>query len=106
MAESDVRESDVRESDVREQVRSRYARAAEAVTAASGRTALQVVDADQCCVPASSTSEPAVGTAGDVVAANASCCGGGEVDAAFGSSLYSADEQGELPAEAVAASLG
>lgn len=38
---------------------------------------------------------------------SASCCGGVvEVDAAFGSSLYSADEQGELPAEAVAASLG
>ncbi len=35
------------------------------------------------------------------------CCGGaGEVEAAFGSALYSADEQGELPAEAVAASLG
>jgi len=32
--------------------------------------------------------------------------GGGAVDAAFGSSLYSAGEQGELPAEAVAASLG
>ncbi len=30
----------------------------------------------------------------------------GEVDDAFGAALYSADEQGELPAEAVAASLG
>ncbi|WP_375502129.1 arsenite methyltransferase [uncultured Jatrophihabitans sp.] len=99
-------ESDVRDSDVREQVRSRYARAAVAVTAAGGRTALQVVDADQCCAPVSATSEPAGGRVGNVVAANASCCGGSEVDAAFGSSLYSADEQGELPAEAVAASLG
>jgi SAM-dependent methyltransferase len=83
------------DADIREQVRSRYARAAEAVTAGSERTALAAVDADQCCAPS---------TAAD---ANASCCGGGEaVDAAFGSSLYSADEQGELPAEAVAASLG
>jgi arsenite methyltransferase len=84
------------EADVREQVRSRYAKAAQAVTASSGRTALQVVDADQssCCAPS-------------VDEANASCCGGGgEVDAAFGSSLYSADEQDELPAEAIAASLG
>jgi SAM-dependent methyltransferase len=100
-------ESDVRESDVREQVRSRYAQAAEAITAASGRNALEVVDADQCCIPASSTTAPTGGTAGDVVAENASCCsGGGEVDAASGSSLYSFDEQSELPAEAVAASLG
>ena len=39
--------------------------------------------------------------------ANASCCGGGaEVDAAFGASLYSGDEHSELPAEAIAASLG
>jgi SAM-dependent methyltransferase len=39
--------------------------------------------------------------------ANVSCCGGGgEVDAAFGAGLYSAGEQGELPAQAVAASLG
>jgi arsenite methyltransferase len=35
------------------------------------------------------------------------CCGGtGEVDDSFGAALYSAGEQGELPAEAVAASLG
>ena len=32
--------------------------------------------------------------------------GGGEVDAAFGAGLYSAGEQGELPVEAVMASLG
>lgn len=83
------------EPDVREQVRSRYAAAAAAVADASGPTALAVVDADGCCTPSA------------IEQANASCCGGGgEVDAAFGSSLYSADEQGELPAEAVAASLG
>jgi len=78
---------------VREQVRARYAAAATAVSA-TGRDALAVVDADQCCTP----------TAAE---ANVSCCGGGgAVDAAFGSALYSAGEQGELPAKAVAASLG
>ncbi len=66
---------------VREQVRERYAAAATAVSS-KGENPLAVVDAAQCCV-------------GDV-----------EVDAAFGSTLYGADEQGELPAEAVAASLG
>lgn len=78
-------------NEVREQVRTRYAAAATAVTRGD-RNALAVVDADQsCCGPAE----------------NASCCGGsGEVDDAFGAGLYSADEQGELPAEAIAASLG
>jgi SAM-dependent methyltransferase len=81
------------EDTTREQVRARYAEAARAVTDKTGRTALAVVeDADSCC---------------SVTDANASCCGGGgEVDAAFGSALYSADEQGALPVEAVAASLG
>lgn len=79
----------------REQVRQRYAAAATAVTAA-GRDALAVVDAAGCCTSTATTPE-----------ANASCCGaGGEVDAAFGSALYSAAEQSELPAQAVAASLG
>jgi arsenite methyltransferase len=81
----------VTDIEVLEQVRERYAAAARAVTA-TGRDALAVVDADQCCVPS---------------AAEASCCeGGAEVGAAFGSALYSADDQGTLPAEAVAASLG
>jgi len=81
------------DAEVQEQVRARYAAAAAAVSA-TGRDALAVVDADQCCTP--STAE-----------ANASCCGGGgAVDAAFGSALYSAGERGELPVEAVAASLG
>lgn len=83
------------EPEVREQVRSRYAEAAAAVTRGSGPTPVELVDAGQCCAPSS------------IEEANASCCGGGgEVDAGFGSGLYSADEQGELPAEAVAASLG
>ncbi len=56
--------------------------------------ALAVVDNASCCSPAGS-------------AAGGSCCGGGaEVDVAFGSGLYSASEQDELPAQAVAASLG
>jgi arsenite methyltransferase len=81
------------DQDVREQVRERYAAAAVAVSAGE-RNPLALVDADQCCTPS-------------VTDANASCCGGGgEVDAAFGSSLYDAAEQGELPAAAVAASLG
>jgi SAM-dependent methyltransferase len=79
------------DSETRERVRARYAAAATAVARGS-RDALNVIDAGQsCCSPSE----------------NASCCGGsGTVDDAFGSSLYSADEQGELPAEAVAASLG
>jgi arsenite methyltransferase len=82
--------------DIREQVRARYAAAAAAVTT-SVLTALTVLDGDECCAP-SSVAGPA---------ANVSCCGGGgEIDAAFGAGLYSADEQDELPAEAVAASLG
>jgi arsenite methyltransferase len=85
------------DQDLREQVRLRYAAAAVAVSGGE-RTALALVDADQCCAPAD---------AAGVADANASCCGGaGEVDAAFGSSLYGADEHGELPADAVAASLG
>jgi arsenite methyltransferase len=77
------------DTDLREQVRRRYAKAAEAVTT-SGTDPLAVVEADGCCS-----------------SANESCCGGtGQVDDSFGSALYSAAEQGELPAEAVAASLG
>ena len=89
------------ESDVRAQVRSRYAKAARAVTA-TGETALAVVDADQCCVSIGASTQE-----GGVAGSNASCCGGrGDLDAAFGSSLYSTGEQAELPTEAVAASLG
>ena len=75
----------------REQIRARYAAAATAVTQGSDN-ALAIVDAAQsCCAPID----------------DASCCGGtGEVGDAFGASLYSADEHGELPAEALAASLG
>jgi SAM-dependent methyltransferase len=72
---------------VRDQVRQRYARAATAVSGGQ-TTALDLLNADDsgCCSPAS--------------------CGTDEVQADFGSGLYSADEQRELPAAAVAASLG
>jgi arsenite methyltransferase len=72
------------DNDVREQVRERYARAATAV-AQNQPIAPTVLD-EPCCSPAS--------------------CGTDEVEVAFGSGLYSADERGELPAEAIAASLG
>lgn len=82
------------DADVREKVRAHYAEAATAVLAATGRTALPVVDAE-CCAPAAAGGE--VGTC---------CTGDVEVGPVFGASLYSAAEQGELPAAAVAASLG
>jgi arsenite methyltransferase len=72
------------DADVREQVRERYARAATAVTQ-NQQNALTVLDGP-CCSAAS--------------------CGTEEVDVAFGSGLYSAGEQGELPPAAIAASLG
>jgi len=78
-------------TDLVEQVRARYAAAAAAVTSSSA-DALTVLDDGPCCATSAN---------------DASCCGGGgEVDAAFGSGLYSSEEQGELPAQAVAASLG
>ncbi len=78
------------EDDVRERVRERYGAAAAAVKTAP--EILTIVDANAgSCTP------------GD----NASCCGGtGAVDDAFGSGLYPAETQDELPAAAVAASLG
>jgi arsenite methyltransferase len=72
------------EDDVREQVRERYAQAATAV-AQHQQNPLTVL-AGPCCSPAS--------------------CGTDEVGVAFGSGLYSADEHGELPVAAIAASLG
>ncbi len=107
------------DTDVREQVRARYAQAAEAVTGSSSRAALQVVDGDSCCSPApTATATSTVGQAsccgstavdtdsGTSPAGQASCCGTTNVDEAFGAGLYSADEAGEVPAEALAASLG
>jgi SAM-dependent methyltransferase len=74
----------------REQVRARYAAAASAVTAGQ-RASCGPTDADSSCC---STDD-------------AGCCGGAvDVDEGFGAALYSATEQGEVPAEALAASLG
>jgi arsenite methyltransferase len=67
---------------LRDQVRARYAQAATAVTAGA--------------------------TNSDVLAAE-SCCGAGrsaQLNDTFGGALYGADQQSELPADAVAASLG
>ncbi len=75
---------------LREHVRDRYAAAANAVTAG---------DAALATLEASDTEQ--------VAQVNAACCGESpEVDVAFGSGLYSSDEQGELPLQAVIASLG
>jgi SAM-dependent methyltransferase len=97
--------------DLQERVRERYARAARAVTEA-GESALSELDG--CCGTSTGCgcgtsavqSEP--GTAAGDTGCGEPCCGGapGEVDAAFGSSVYTASEQDELPAAAVAASLG
>lgn len=73
----------------REQVRARYAAAATAVTA--GQQA--------CCGPAEA--QPSC-CSSDVGCSDAAV----EVDEGFGAGLYSAAEQGELPADALAASLG
>jgi len=82
-------------ADIREQVRLRYAAAATAMQSTAATALLPIVEGDQCCGPASAV-DPAV----------SSCCGGGEVDEAFGAGLYTAAEQDELPVEAVMASLG
>jgi arsenite methyltransferase len=86
-----ARRMSMADEEVRDEVRTKYAEAARAVVAGTGTSALAVVDGDSCCGPAES-----------------SCCGdeAAEVESSFGAQLYSADEQGELPVEAVAASLG
>jgi arsenite methyltransferase len=83
-------------SEVREQVRAGYAAAATALTAPSGRIALEVTDSCQCCAPAA-----------DASATASSCCSADPmVTPGLGAALYSAGERSELPAEAVTASLG
>lgn len=76
------------QEELREQVRDRYARAATAVMAGPAHSQLPI--ADGCC--------------------DTSCCdadaGGVGIDEAFGAGLYGPDEQAEIPAEALAASLG
>jgi arsenite methyltransferase len=84
-----LKDAVVTDQDVREQVRERYAAAAIAVSRGQDNP-LAVLETGPCCGPADTA---------------VACCSG-EVDTAFGSALYSAEEQGELPAEAVLASLG
>ena len=81
---------------VREQVRARYAAAATAVTSGGGCGCgtPSAVAVESCCPPATDGS---------------SCCSPEALDQdaeTFGAGLYTASEQDELPAEALAASLG
>ncbi len=79
----------ITEDQLREQVRERYAVAATAVRSGQG-CGCEASSAEQaCCAPAES----------------GSCCAS-ELDDSFGSTLYDETERGELPAEAVLASLG
>jgi SAM-dependent methyltransferase len=80
-------------AEMQEQVRARYAAAAVAVTA--GHDAGCGSDPGCCSSSASSCCSPSSCAPGSV-----------EVDETFGAGLYSADERSELPAEAIAASLG
>ena len=77
---------------LRDLVRARYAAAATAVTGGEacgcGTGAVTA-----CCAPAESAGCCAPGTAADM-------------DESFGAGLYSGDERAEVPAEALAASLG
>lgn len=90
-------------NDTREQVRERYAAVATAVTLGNGG-ALAMVDADTSCC----SSEIEESTCGEAAPnPKATCCDASEnLSVAFGASLYSADEHVELPADAIAASLG
>jgi SAM-dependent methyltransferase len=77
----------VEQEELREQVRARYAAAADRVQEGVGNP--EVLQAgDGCCSAASCAPESV------------------QVDEGFGAGLYSADERAELPAEALAASLG
>jgi len=67
--------------ELREQVRARYAEAAQAVQAGASNSDLQAAD---CC---------------------SGSCSSGE-DETFGAGLYAAADQGEIPADALTASLG
>jgi SAM-dependent methyltransferase len=84
--------------DLREQVRERYAAAAVRVTVGSANA--DEVAADGCCGPTAAAGPSACCSAGSCAPETVA------VDEQFGSALYSADEQSELPAEALAASLG
>ncbi|HEX6876343.1 MAG TPA: arsenite methyltransferase [Nocardioidaceae bacterium] len=86
------------EQETRELVRERYAAAARAVVSGGGNS--EALEAEHCC--AGPSSSPALH-----VEAGSSCCGEPvEVGQAFGAVLYDVGQQGELPVQAVAASLG
>jgi SAM-dependent methyltransferase len=74
------------QADLREVVRARYAQAAVSVTAGASNAELQL--ADDC--------------------GSGSCCAGEAeaLDESFGAGLYDAGQAGEIPADALAASLG
>jgi arsenite methyltransferase len=98
-------------AELRDRVRERYARAARAVSG-TGESALTELDgccgtsAGCGCGTSAAPGEPAAAT-NDGGCAEPCCTGApGEVDATFGASVYTAAEQDELPAAAVAASLG
>jgi SAM-dependent methyltransferase len=84
--------------DLREQVRERYAAAANRVT--GGGTNSDVLQVESCRGPAATAESSACCSTGSCAPESV------EVDDSFGAGMYSADEQGELPAEALAASLG
>ncbi len=90
-----VRDSSPDPGGLRERVRQRYAAAA---LVARGEPA-----AGCCCDEAADGTDVRPGTCCDSAAAEEAVR---KSDECFGASLYSATEQGELPAEAVAASLG
>ena len=79
----------ITDDQLREQVRERYAAAATAVRSGQGCGCGASSAEQACCAPAES----------------GSCCSS-ELDDSFGSTLYDETERGELPAEAVLASLG
>jgi arsenite methyltransferase len=85
--------------DLREQVRERYAAAAVRVSAGGTNSDVLAVE-EGCCGPSTaSEADSCCSSCGPAATAS-------EVDEQFGAALYSADEQSELPPEALAASLG
>ncbi len=90
-------------TELREQVRQRYAAAATRVTVSSAGDGPASAAPTSCCGPGEGESA----SGADGCCSPASCAPGTvDVDETFGAALYSSGEQGELPAEAVAASLG
>jgi arsenite methyltransferase len=85
--------------ELREQVRERYAAAAALVSAGGTNSDVLAVEASCCGPAAASEADSSCSSCGPTATAS-------EVDESWGAALYSADEQSELPPEALAASLG